>query len=84
MHQKVVINLLESENNEVKNIQDYLDPLLKLTIDVFEFNLAKDNRNKWYINGVVTNHVIRNGDVLIEFKKKNGSAKIKMVRRNFM
>jgi hypothetical protein len=41
MHQKVVINLLESENNEVKNIQDCLDPLLKLTIDVFEFNLAK-------------------------------------------
>jgi hypothetical protein len=70
MHQKVVVNLLKNENDEVKNIQDYLDPVLELAIDVFEFNLAKHNKNKWYVNGVVTKHIIGNGDMLIEFKKK--------------
>jgi hypothetical protein len=46
MHWKVVINLLESENNEVKNFQGSIDPLSKLAIDVFELNLVKHNRNK--------------------------------------
>jgi hypothetical protein len=40
MHWKVVINLLESENNEVKNFQDSIDPLLDLAINVFELNLC--------------------------------------------
>ncbi len=70
MHWKVVINLLESENNEVKNFQGSIDPLSKLAIDVFELNLVKHNRNKWYVNDVATKHIIGNGDVLVEFKKK--------------
>lgn len=70
MHQKVVLNLLESEKNEVKNIQDCLDPLLELAIEVFELNITKHDRNKWYVNGVVIKHTIGNGDVFIEFKKK--------------
>jgi hypothetical protein len=31
---------------------------------------VKQNRNKVYVNGVATKHIIGNGDVLIEFKKK--------------
>ncbi len=70
MHWKVVVNLLESENNEVKNFQNSIDPLLELAIDDFELKLAKHNRNEWYANGVVIKHITGNGDVLIEFKKK--------------
>jgi hypothetical protein len=45
-------------------------PTFRIAIEGFELNLAKHNRNKWYVNGVVTKHIIGNGDVLIEFKKK--------------
>jgi len=46
MHWKVVVNLLESENNEVKNFQNSIDPLLELAIDDFELKLAKHNRTE--------------------------------------
>ncbi len=75
------ISFLESgSNDEINNFQDCLDPTPKLTMDVIEFNLVERNKNKWYVNSGAIKHVHKNGGVLIEFKKEDGTSRVKTTR----
>lgn len=77
---KDIIFLENGSNDEIKNFQDCLNPIPKLTIDVIKLNLVEHNKNKWYVNSGVIKHVTRNGDVLIVFKKEDGTTRVKITR----
>jgi hypothetical protein len=80
---KDIIFWENGSNDEINNFQDCFDPTPKLTMDVIELNLVEHNKNKWYVNSGAIKHVTGNGDVLIEFKKEDGTTKVKTTRRKF-
>jgi hypothetical protein len=80
---KDIMFLESGSNDEINNFQDCLDPTPKLTMDVIELNLVEHNKNKWYVNSGVIKHVTRNGDVLIVFKKEDGTTRVKTTRGKF-
>jgi hypothetical protein len=77
---KDIIFFESGTNDEINNFQDCLDPTPKLYMDVIELNLVEHNKNKWCVNNGVIKHVTWNGDVLIEFKKEDGTTRIKIAR----